>query len=388
MISDDVTRLGFDEQRLASVGRAIDADVRAENYDGAVLYVSRAGETAAFGAFGYAERSSGRELQCDDVFLSFSIAKQLTVAVVLNRIERGQLSLTGRVADVIPEFGCLGKENITLFQLLTHTAGLTFGPPALSNLSDLGSLEAVVAATCASAVEGVPGESVYYSAVVAHAIMAEMVRRVEGCERSFREILAKDLVSPLGMNDSALGLRPDLARRMCPVVARDRRPGLFDPDLLESLPLLLDENSEVPGGAALITASDLDIFANMLRAGGASNGTRILSPAMIELATRNHTGDRPNGMWNYAIGMRGWPRFPASLCLGFFLRGEGVFPAMFGTMASPRTFGGLGAGSNMFWVDPERDLTCVFLSNGLIEETYNADRLQRISDMVLASVVD
>lgn len=388
MISDDVATLGFDEQRLAGVGRAIESEVRAENYDGAVLYVARGGETAAFGAFGYAERASERELQTDDVFLSFSIAKQLTVAVVLNRIERGQLSLTGRVADVIPEFGCLGKENITLYHLLTHTAGLTFGPPPLSDLSDLGNLDAVVAATCAAPVEGVPGETVYYSAVVAHAIMAEMVRRVEGAERSFREIMAEGLFEPLGMRDSALGLRPDLAERMCPVVARDRRPGLFNPELLESLPVLLNEHSEVPGGAVLLTAADLNTFANMLRAGGASNGTRILSPAMIDLATRNHTGERPNGMWNYAIGMRGWQPFPASLGLGFFLRGEGVFPAMFGTMASPRTFGGLGAGSNMFWVDPERDLTCVFLSNGLIEETYNADRLQRISDMVIASVVD
>jgi len=388
MISDDVTRLGFDEQRLANVGHVIENDVRAEKYDGAVLCVARGGETAAFGAFGYAERASGRELKTDDVFLSFSVAKQLTVAIVLNRIERGQLSLTGRVAEVIPEFGCLGKENITLFHLLTHTAGLMFGPPQLADLSDLGNLEAVVAATCASPVEGIPGETVYYSAIVAHAIMAEMVRRVEGRERSFREILAQDLFEPLGMNDSALGLRSDLAARMCPVVARDRRPGLFDPELLESLPLLLNEESEVPGGAALLTAGDLNIFANMLRAGGAINGTRILSPAMIDLATRNHTGDRPNGMWNYAVGMRGWSTFPASLGLGFFLRGEGVFPAMFGTMASPRTFGGLGAGSNMFWVDPERDITCVFLSNGLIEETYNAERLQKISDMVLASVVD
>ena len=107
---------------------------------------------------------------------------------------------------------------------------------------------------------------------------------------------------------------------------------------------------------------------------------------MINLAIENHTGDAENGMWSYANGMRGWDMFPAYLGLGFFLRGEGVFPAPFGTLASPDTFGGLGAGSTMFWIDPEKDLTCVFLSTGLMEESYNIERFQRISDLVHASI--
>jgi len=316
-----------------------------------------------------------------------SIAKQFTVAVVLDRVERGQLSLTGRVADVIPEFGCRGKENITLYQLLTHTAGLMFGAPPV-DVAEIGNLDAVVAATCAAPVESEPGKVVSYAAVVAHAIMAEMVRRVEGSERSFRQILAEDLFAPLGMNDTALGKREDLGPRMCPVVVRDRRPGIFEPELLEALGEMIGPDWEMPAGGCLTTAGDLNIFANMLGNGGELNGVRILSPATLDLATRNQTGKKPNKMWDFAVGMRGWKRFPAYLGIGFFLRGKGVFPAPFGTFASPRTFGGLGAGSNMFWIDPERDLTCVFLSSGLLEETYNVDRLQRISDLVLASLVD
>jgi CubicO group peptidase (beta-lactamase class C family) len=74
--------------------------------------------------------------------------------------------------------------------------------------------------------------------------------------------------------------------------------------------------------------------------------------------------------------------------MGFFLRGEGIFPAPMGLSTSPGTFAGLGAGSTMFWVDPERDLTFVFLSAGLIEEGKNFLRLQRLSDLVVASVVE
>ncbi|MFQ5477851.1 MAG: serine hydrolase domain-containing protein [Candidatus Binatia bacterium] len=386
MITEQAGALGFDKERLARLGTAIERDIADEHYDGAALCVARGGEIAALASFGYADRAAKTKLRDENVFLSMSVAKQFTVAIALNRIDRGELSLTTKVADVIPEFGCRGKENITLYQLLTHTAGLMFGPPPI-DFSLLGDLEAVVAATCASAVESVPGERVHYSAIVAHAIIAEMVRRVEGRERSFRQILAEDLFEPLAMKDTAMGKREDLAERMCPVVARDRRSGLFEPDTVEMLGGLLEADSEIPAAGCLFTALDLNRFANMLRGGGELDGVRILSPAIIDLATRNYTGNRTNGMWAYTVGMRGWEPFPAVLGLGFFLRGEGVFPTPFGSMASPRTFGGLGAGSNMFWVDPLRDLTCVFLSTGLLEESHNTDRLQRVSDLVHASVV-
>ena len=55
---------------------------------------------------------------------------------------------------------------------------------------------------------------------------------------------------------------------------------------------------------------------------------------------------------------------------------------------SPRTFGGRGAGSSMFWVDPERALTFVLLTAGLLEESRNLDRCQRLSDLVQAAVID
>jgi CubicO group peptidase (beta-lactamase class C family) len=190
------------------------------------------------------------------------------------------------------------------------------------------------------------------------------------------------------MKDTALGLRADLAARRVPVVVRDRSPGLFVPELLEALNALLNETSEIPGGGGVGTAYDVFRWAEALRRGGELDGARILSPAILDLATRNHTGTQPNHIFDYMRELRGWDEFPAFLGLGFFLRGEGVFPTPFGLTASPRTFGGLGAGSTMFLVDPERELVFVCLTAGLLEESRNFDRLQRLSDQVFSAIID
>ena len=42
----------------------------------------------------------------------------------------------------------------------------------------------------------------------------------------------------------------------------------------------------------------------------------------------------------------------------------------------------------MFWVDPERELVFVCLTSGTLEDSRNFERMQKLSDLVLASVVD
>ena len=69
------------------------------------------------------------------------------------------------------------------------------------------------------------------------------------------------------------------------------------------------------------------------------------------------------------------------------LRGEGIYHHFFGTLASPRTFGNFGAGSSLFWVDPEKRLTFVCLTAGVMEEASNILRFQRLSDMAHAAAV-
>src|SRR5690348_14731589 len=101
----EAKQLGIDEGRLARVSAAIKADVARKFYDGAVIVVGRGGHVALHQAIGFSDREAGRAAHLDDVFHIFSVTKALTGACVLARIDRGELALTTRVAEVIPEFG-------------------------------------------------------------------------------------------------------------------------------------------------------------------------------------------------------------------------------------------------------------------------------------------
>jgi len=375
---------GFDPRRLERLPRAIEDDVAHERYDGAVLLLAHGGTVVLHRAIGYADRAQGRRAQRNDVFCAFSITKTLTAAMVLRRIERGALALTTPVAEIVPEFGTRGKHHITIGHLLTHTSGIASAPPAIPP-EQFGDLATMVAAISDQTLEAVPGTEVAYSALNAHAILAEIVRRLDGGERRFRDLLHDEILAPLGMRDSWLGARPELAARRVPVVVRDRTPGLFAADLLETFNVLLTEESEIPAAGALSTAADLFRFAESLRG---ADGAGLLSPAMMRLATTNHTGLRPNRLWSYARELRGWDEFPAFLGLSFWLRGSGLFPTPFGMTNSPGAFGHPGAGSTLFWVDPERALTFVLLTAGLIEETSSVERFQRLSDLAIAALAD
>jgi CubicO group peptidase (beta-lactamase class C family) len=381
------TEVGLDATRLGRLSAAIKDDIAAEKYDGAVFVVGRSGKVAMHEAIGFADRARGRAARSDDVFLIFSITKALTAAAVLMRVDRGELSLTTKVAEVIPEFGSKGKHRITIAQLMSHTAALSAGLPPIP-FEMIGDQKTMVAAICQMGVEGIPGERVNYSPMIAHAILGEIVRRLDGGSRSFREILAADLFAPLGMNDTSLGLRKDLAPRRVPVVVRDRSEGMFPPEMLEGFNSVLKEDSEIPSAGAFSTASDIFRFAEALRRGGELDGARILSPAIIRMATTNQTGMRRNSLWDFALETRGWEEFPAFLGLTFFLRGIGIFPHWFGNLTSPGTFGAVGAGSTVFWVDLARELVFVCLTAGLLEETRNVDRFQRLSDLVSSAVID
>jgi len=379
--------LGFDPERLERLRAAIRSDVDALRYDGCVLLVARRGQVAFHEAFGFADRATGRRAGVDDVFFSMSIAKQLTNTMVMMRVERGEIGLHTKVADVIPDFGQKGKQNVTVGDLMVHKAGLPFGlPPMPPEL--LGDIEAMTEIACTLVPEGVPGARVNYSALIAHSVLAAIVRRVDGGGRSYREMLAEELFAPLGMRDTSLGARADLAPRCVPVVVRDRTPDMFDPDLLEASGAMLGETFELPAGGCLTTAHDFFRFAECFRRGGELDGVRILSPSTIRLMTTNQTGDLPNGIWDYARASHGWPLFPAWLGYGFFLRGEGAwYPTPFGLSTSASAYGGFGAGSNCFWVDPDRELVYVYLSAGLLPETKSTPRHQRVADLVQACIV-
>jgi CubicO group peptidase (beta-lactamase class C family) len=366
--------------------QAIETDIESGLYDGAATIVAIGGEVVFNETTGYADRPNETPLRHDSVFPVFSISKALTAVALLQRIERGEARLDTPVSEVIPEFGVKGKSRATLGQLLCHTAGVAPGFPAVPPEMQ-GNLEAVVASICDTAAVSVPGEEASYSQIMAHAIAAECVRRLDGKELRFRDVVKRDILDPLEMTDTYLGMRKDLSERGIIPRCADRSPGLFDPDALVSAALDIMNpalDHEMPAAGFVSTVNDIYAFADALRNSGRSGEACILSPAMITFATKVHTGTKLNSQWHFAREMKGWPAFPANLGLGFFVRGEGMVPTYFGHLASPETYGAFGAGSTNMWVDPTRDMVMVCLTTGLLEETNSAARFQRLSDIAIA----
>jgi CubicO group peptidase (beta-lactamase class C family) len=273
--------------------------------------------------------------------------------------------------------------------LLTHTSGvLSAIPPVPPQV--LMNIEELVAWACGLPLESQPGERVNYSILLGHSIIAALCLRADGRGRSYAQMLKEDVFEPLGMRDTSLGPRDDLLARLCPVkVSYKDIPALLPPEAVEGIgALLAAPGSEVPGGGCMTSIDDVYRFAEMLRRGGELDGVRLLSPGMLDYCTRNHTGDLRNVLFDMWCGTRNWLVYPANIGCGFFVRGEGMVPGLFSVMNSPRTFGGFGAGSTGFTVDPERELTLAFLSTGLMEDSYHFERIARMATLVLAAITE
>jgi len=386
--TDSGSAINFDLKKLGKVEQRVKLDIEQSKYDGARIMVAHRGETVFDLTVGYAERDSKRLMQSDAVFSVMSISKVMTAIALLQCVERGDLSLLTPVAHIIPEFAKRGKDKVTVGQVLTHTAGLGMAPVALP-IDEIGVLAKSVAAICELPLESTPGELVSYSAMTGFTILAEIVRRLDAKKRDFRKIMADDVLEPLGMQDASFGLPERLKKRRVPVIVRDDdAPELNRKFLAARDQAVTPETELASGGATFATAGDILKLGEALRLGGALNGNRVLSPAMVRLMTTNQTGLKPNGMMNSSRALHSMSPFPAFLGLGVFLRGEGLFPSHIASLASPGTFGGWGLGSMGFWVDPEREVTFVALTSGVMERIRNLIRFQVIGDMVLSSLVE
>jgi CubicO group peptidase (beta-lactamase class C family) len=176
---------------------------------------------------------------------------------------------------------------------------------------------------------------------------------------------------------------------LCPIRPAFDGPGVISAEaLLGVTKLLSTERAEVAAGGYMTTLDDIHRFATMLRNGGTLDGARILSPRTLEYCTQNFTGDKTNALFDYTRDTRGWEPWPASMGIGFWVRGEGIQPGPMSNFSSSRTYGAWGAGSTCFWIDPEMDLTFSFLSTGIMEATDHLERVQRLADLVIAALVE
>ena len=379
---------GLDHSRLLHLKSVVEEDIRRQLYFGAVIMVARHGQIGLFEALGHADENRMRPVQRTSVFNLFSLSKAFTNVLALHAIEQGRLALTTPVAEVIPEFAGRGRDAITLFHLLTCTSGMP-GMYTPRNGMCIDRLPEVIGAICRLTQPGEPpGAHVEESPMINHALMGEMIRRTDPARRGFRELVQHDLLDPLALHDTSVGLRADLRARHLPPEFRGNAPadhlGHTQPGPQGAF---LEEQAEMPWVGLCGTAADLFRFAEMLRRGGELDGARILGPAILNRARQCCTGTKPNETYRRIAEARGWRVIPAYIGMGFQLRGEELGHTVFGTLTSPGTFGNGSTGTCLYWVDPALDMTFIGLCTGVMTAADNIDRWQRLSDIVVSAAL-
>ena len=290
-----------------------------------------------------------RRVGADAVCLLASITKPIVATAVLRLVQDGVIGLRAPFADWLPELRTEDdRRRITPWHVLTHTTGLALGDSGLEGMILQGlDRDALLARLFAEQPTSVPGSRFAY-ATLPFELLALATERATS--ESLPAILERTVLGPLGMTDAAFDPRPAKADRMAPTTIGmwegTRLQGNADPRLGAAL----GERYvalRLAGGGLWSSASDLLRFGRAMLRGGELDGERILSPALVELATREVTVD-------------GLGREPDRLEDGHYALGWGKPGPSYAGSAS--AFGHGGASGTKLWVDPVHDLVFVYLS--------------------------
>lgn len=295
-------------------------------------------------------------------FCVYSAAKAISTTVVHMLVERGSFALDDRVCDYLPEYTGYGKERTTIRHVLTHSAGVPFatGPrPDLRRMNDsdyarrkLGELKPIHR----------PGLMHIYHGLTWGPLVREIVSAATG--RSIREILATEILDPLGFRWTNYGVADaDVALVAPSHVTGKPLPAPIAAGLKIALggsmtqiipfsnsPMFL--TSVVPSSSTVSTAGELSRFAEMLRRGGELDGVRVMRAQTLRAAAKPCRRLRPD----IATGLA-----PMRWGTGFMLGSKRFGP--FGRDAGA-AFGHTGLTNIAIWADPARGLAAGLVSSG------------------------
>ncbi|MCG6924731.1 MAG: serine hydrolase [Acidobacteria bacterium] len=368
---------GFRAEGLADVDRLLESAVSDRAFPGAVLAIGRHGSLVRFRAFGRLSYEPGApEVRTDTLYDLASLTKVVaTTTVAMTLVDEGRLDLDARVADVVPEFSGGAKDRVRVRQLLTHTGGLLWWDRLYEQLRGRPAyLERILEMD----LDYDPGTKMVYSDL-GIILLSEVLQRLAG--EPLEAMARRRVVEPLGMRDTQylppVGLRPRIAP-----TERDPWRGRV------LLGEVHDENAFALGGVAphaglFSTAGDLARFAQALLNGGELEGQRIVSEATVDLFTRRAGvaestralgWDTPSNGKDPRSSTPGDPGYSSS-----------------GSLFSPRSFGHTGFTGTSMWMDPERGLFVILLTNRVhpTRENRKISRVRsRLADAVVRALVE
>lgn len=379
--------VGMSAERLARLDRTLDGYVEAGELAGGVVMVARRGRLAHQHVFGLRDVESEDPMAADDLFRIASQTKAVVSVAAMVLVEEGRLLLGDPVARYLPAFDSTTVESengrtvpaerrVTVRDLLTHTAGVDYGMgrPAWEAAGITGwyfadreePIRATVERMAGLPFRAQPGERFVYG--YSTDILGAILEAASGMPLD--RLLQDRILGPLGMEDTWFYVPPEDAGRMVTVYGSgedgvERAPD--GPGMRTQGQYLDGPRVSFSGGAGLVsTAGDYLRFLQMLLNGGALEEARILSPASVDLMTRDHLGEEDG------LGFG----------LGFEILEDPGLAARFG---SPGAFGWGGAYHSTYWVDPVQGLVVVYMTQLI---PARVDDHARLRPLVYQSLVE
>lgn len=374
----DPQAAGMSEARLERLADYLNREIEEERLPGAVALVVRKGATALYDTYGYNNMEEQLPMQKDQLFYIQSMTKPIVSVGIMMLYEQGYFDLDDPVSDYLPQFAEMQVEisdekgtyqvpaesNITIAQLLSHTAGFSHGLGSNDleqryrealYMRDHEDVEARVSALAEMPLVGQPGAQWYYSA--SPDVLSLLIEKFSGMNTA--DYLQQQIFDPLGMDDTGYNLPRNKRARAVALHYKDQNGMLgLSPNQTPT------SGHTIYGGThgLFSSADDYLRFCQMLLNGGELDGKRLLSPKTVELMTANHVGEL-FGDDGYGFG------------LGFSVRTDLAAAEELGTVG---TFGWSGAYNTYFFIDPEEELIGIMMTQFAPYTNFYKEKFQHL----------
>jgi CubicO group peptidase (beta-lactamase class C family) len=350
--------VGMSAVRLKKIDHVVSRAVTAGGFPGGAVVVGRRGARVWEKGFGTLSWGSRAPVVPErTVYDLASLTKVVaTTTAIMILYDEGKIALDDRLAKFVPGFSGGDKDDVTIKLLLEHRSGLPAG-------RDLWRVAFSPSEARQRAIETplqcVPGKCLIYSDLGAD-MLAFAVEAASG--QSLDRFLRERVFEPLNMRETLFRPHWTLRDRIAPTEVMPPR----------GYPLrgeVHDENAFALGGVAghaglFSTASDLAVFAQMMLNGGHINGVRIVADSTVALFTARTAAKGTRAL--------GWDTCGHDGSCGKFL--------------SERAFGHTGYTGTSMWIDPERDLFVILLTNRV--HASRARRPAKVIADIRADVAD
>jgi CubicO group peptidase (beta-lactamase class C family) len=351
---------------------AIDRALASQKIVGTVVIVAKDGKIVYRRAAGLADRENNVAVKPDTIFRLASMSKTIVSAAALSLIQSGKLKLDDPVTKWLPDFQPKlangSPPEITIRELLTHTAGLDYsfseaegGPYHKANVSDgmdqpgLNMQENLKRiASCPLLFS--PGTRFHYSLSID--ILGAVLEKVAG--KPLGEIVKETVTGPLEMTDTAFTVA-DKSRIAYPYVDGATEPKRMgeaenlrtkDTDMHFAPGRVFDEKSFPSGGAGLVgTADDYIKLLEAIR----TDNEKLLNHQTMFYLKLNQIGDlkaKDSPGWGFGYGS------------GVLFQAEKKYPYSVGTLEWGGAYG------CHWFMDPVQKISVVELSNTTMEGLF------------------